>query len=134
MTVVLDSSAVLAALFKELGNEVVKDAFDDEPGRVLISAVNIAEVFGKLVDRGMTDDQVAQTIAFLPIRSVGFTPDDGLIAGSIRRNTKRFGLSLGDRACLSLAMRMNARILTSDREWSKIPADEIGGVEIELIR
>lgn len=31
--------------------------------------------------------------------------------------TRSFGLSLGDRACLSLGLRLGVAVLTSDRLW-----------------
>ena len=40
------------------------------------------------------------------------------------------GLSLGDRACLALAMRERSRVLTADRAWSDLDL----GVELALIR
>jgi len=40
------------------------------------------------------------------------------------------GLSLGDRACLALALREQAPVLTGDRAWSKVDV----GVEVVLIR
>jgi PIN domain nuclease of toxin-antitoxin system len=41
-------------------------------------------------------------------------------------------LSLGDRACLALARRLDVPALTSDRSWQAIAAQV--GVRVELIR
>jgi ribonuclease VapC len=46
--------------------------------------------------------------------------------------TRSAGLSLGDRACLALAVRLGTKALTADRSWSRIA--RAVGVEVELIR
>lgn len=48
----------------------------------------------------------------------------------LRAVTRRYGLSLGDRACLALAMREQSRVLTADRAWLKLHL----GVDIAVIR
>jgi ribonuclease VapC len=44
--------------------------------------------------------------------------------------TAPLGLSLGDRACLALAILLRLPIYTSDRVWKKLAL----GVEIRLLR
>jgi ribonuclease VapC len=44
--------------------------------------------------------------------------------------TKAFGLSFGDRACLALAIDQKAIALTSGRVWANVQI----GVDIQLIR
>ena len=51
-------------------------------------------------------------------------------AGQLRAATQEKGLSLGDRACVALAMREQAGIVTADRAWAGLDP----GVEVELIR
>jgi ribonuclease VapC len=41
-------------------------------------------------------------------------------AALLRPATRNAGLSLGDRACLALAMSMEARAVTTDRVWDKV--------------
>jgi ribonuclease VapC len=123
---VLDSSAVLAVLNAEPGAEVVMAVLDD----ALVSTVNYAEVVAKLVERG---NSYAQALSAL--RSIALTTADFDIAlarqtGALRAETKRRGLSLGDRACLSLAQREGVPAITGDRNW----VDAVEGVEIRLIR
>ncbi len=135
MTIVLDSSAVLAVLFNETGSDYVKAAYQDEDfENTLISAVNVAEVVGKLAHKGMTNDAIAQTLAAFPHRCVAFSSEEGMIAGVLFRHTKPHDLSIGDRACLALGMRMKARVLTADRIWGELDADRIRGATVESIR
>jgi PIN domain nuclease of toxin-antitoxin system len=53
-----------------------------------------------------------------------------LIAARLREKTKKYGLSLGDRACLSLAKLKSFPVLTADKIWAKLSV----GVEIKIIR
>lgn len=126
MTVALDSSAILALLFGEPGGDRVAPLV----GEAVISAVNLSEVVAKLIESGYRDDEAERAVdGFLP----SVMPFDAPLAidtGVLRRGTRRHGLSLGDRACLALARREKARVLTADRAWADLDI----GVEIEVIR
>ncbi len=123
----LDSSAVLALLYSEPGADRVAEAMS--VGAVL-SAVNLAEVATKLVDKGMSPGQVEQTVRELTIEIAPFDRELAIHTGLLRRATARAGLSLGDRACLALAERLRAPALTTDRAWTSLAFD----VEIISIR
>ncbi|MHB8733976.1 MAG: PIN domain-containing protein [Terriglobales bacterium] len=58
------------------------------------------------------------------------TPDDELHGVLLWPLTRRWGLSLGDRACLALAFQRHAPVLTADRLWAELDVD----VEIRLTR
>jgi PIN domain nuclease of toxin-antitoxin system len=123
---VLDASALLALFQAEAGAERVQAILD----RSSMSAVNWSEVLNKSIDRGvdiagMTDDLVALGVTVEP-----FTVQDSEAAARLRSATRTAGLALGDRACLSLALRMEATAITADRTWLGIDA----GVSVELIR
>jgi len=126
MTVVLDSSAVLALIFGEPGGDRVAPVV----GESVISAVNLSEIVAKLVERGYRDDEAERAVdGFLP----SVIPLDIALAidtGTLRGKTRQQGLSLGDRACLALARREEVRVLTADRAWADL---EIG-IKIEVIR
>lgn len=122
---VLDSSAVLAVLFAEAGAERV-DVY--LPG-ALLSAVNAGEVAGVLVDRGMTAAQARFAIEESGVRMIDFTFDQACKAGELRTATRKFGLSLGDRACLALALERGLPAITADRIWASVP-----GFNVVLIR
>ena len=124
--VVLDASALIALLMGEPGNTVVKAAM---PGPV-ISSVNLAETVAYMVDRGAPVDRVRSMVAEAPVETIAFDSELAFTAGALRAATRRFGLSLGDRACLALAQRLNLPVLTADRQWARVDI----GVEIRLIR
>ncbi|HEY3948755.1 type II toxin-antitoxin system VapC family toxin [Phenylobacterium sp.] len=123
--VVLDASAVLALILEEPGAAGVAAQLDG--GR--LSTVNLAEVAQRLADR-WTDAQVGAVLAAFPFEVVDFDRATAVRAGLMRRVTRAHGLSLGDRACLALAERLAAPVLTADRAWAELDL----GVEVVLIR
>jgi ribonuclease VapC len=126
VTVVLDSSALLALLWSEPGNETVRAVVD----RAMISAVNLAEVVSKLSDRGFDGSAAREAMANLRVAVVGFDEQQAMSVGNLRKATRHLGLSIGDRACLALAQTRAAKVLTADRTWTKLGL----GIVIVLIR
>lgn len=126
MSVILDSSAVLAFLNGEAGGEAAAQHFPDSS----MSVVNAIEVGTKLMDRGMTCDTAWEALDLLDITLIDVDASLATLATSLRENTRLKGLSLADRVCLALAMRENLPAVTSDRLWADL---EIG-CPIELIR
>ncbi|MEX6508065.1 type II toxin-antitoxin system VapC family toxin [Jiella sp. M17.18] len=122
----LDSSAVLAYLWSEPGSDDLASLIPD--GR--ISSVNVVEVVSKLIDHGLTGEAAKLLLAGLDLATVPFDRIQAQLAGTLRTETRRMGLSLGDRACLALALQEKARVVTADRAWADIDI----GVEVELIR
>ena len=123
---VLDASAVLALLNREKGAEIVESILP----RSVISTVNLAEVVTRLVAIGMPEGEIRETLSLLGLNSVSFEKEDAFEAGLLHGETKGYGLSLGDRACLALAKSRKAKAVTADQIWKNIDED----IEIELIR
>ena len=124
--VVLDASAVLAVLGGEPGADNVAAHI---PG-AKISAVNLAEVASVLSDRTAGTDVPRQLIRRLGLQVIPFTESVALVSGELRRKTRSFGLSLGDRACLALAQILKLPVLTGDRVWAGLEL----GIEVRVIR
>ena len=114
--VVLDSSAILAVLNKEPGSERI----EGDLSGALVSAVNLAEVVGKLVDNGLDEVAARDAIHSLGLVVVPFDPENAWAAGFLRKQTREHGLSLGDRACLTLAFSRRIPAVTTDRSWAKL--------------
>jgi PIN domain nuclease of toxin-antitoxin system len=123
---VLDSSAILALLFKEPGCQEVAGCL---PGS-LLSAVNLSEVVTKAVDTGMTLEETRLVVAGLPCELVPFDGEHAFLAAALRGATRAFGLSLGDRACLALGLNTGHPVVTADRMWEKCDV----GVQVIRIR
>ena len=126
MSYVVDASAVLAFVNNEPGSEAVESVLDN----AIISTVNLAEVGAKLVDKGMTVEEARQVRTSLGLQVRDF--DESLAEESVRLRsvTKSKGLSLGDRACLALAVLEKAEVLTTDRIWAELDI----GCDIQVIR
>jgi len=125
--VVLDASALLAVLNQEAGADRLTPEL---LSGATSSTVNLAEVHGKLVDRGLNPGD-AWEAAISPIREVAdFTAEHAKTAGRLISQTRSLGLSLGDRACLALGIALGAPVYTADRSWKKLNV----GVRIHVIR
>ena len=124
---VLDASAVLALLHKEPGFDVVQTSIAVS----VISSVNWAEVIQKIIARGGREpSEVVEELAYLGLAVIPFTADDAEMAAGLWSLGRRIGLSLGDRACLSLARTVGLPALTGDRRWATLDL----GAEVRLIR
>jgi PIN domain nuclease of toxin-antitoxin system len=123
---VLDASAVLTILRNEAGAALVRTRLP----HACISAVNLSEVVAKLAELRVPDDVIGLTLEDLDLNVRSFDQHEAIYAGRLRMATKARGLSLGDRACLSLAASLGATAVTADRAWRDVDV----GVPIELVR
>ena len=123
---VLDSSAILAFLFNEAGGDKASSLFRT----AMVSSVNLAEIISKQIDKGLPPDLAALRCDGLNLDVMPFDHELARLAGTLRADTKHKGLSLGDRACLALAIREDLVAVTADRNWANLDV----GCKIELIR
>jgi ribonuclease VapC len=123
---VLDASALIAFLRNEPGATKVAAVLT----RSCISAVNLAETYGKLVEYGKPLDAVAHEVERLQITVIPFDAEQARIAASLWKETRAVGMSLGDRACLSLAMKTSLPAFTTEGDWLKCNL----GVDVIKIR
>lgn len=126
MTVVLDASALLAYLKYEAGAGVVEAQLAD----AAISSVNWAEVVQKAIALGVDTDNMLDELRELEPVIEPFTWEDAEMAGRLWSQIRECGLSLGDRACLSLGARLGVTVLTSDRAWESLDLS----IDVQLIR
>ncbi|WP_250126659.1 type II toxin-antitoxin system VapC family toxin [Chroococcidiopsis sp. CCMEE 29] len=126
--VVLDASAVLALLHREPGWEMVAQRV----AGAIIGTVNLVEVMDKLTQQDVSAQVAKDALNFLKLDIRDFTQPLAEMASALLTDTKPFGLSFGDRACLALAKMENATALTGDRAWQQVK--EVIGVEVALIR
>lgn len=112
-SVVLDASAMLALLNQEIGADKVLGVLD----RLVISTVNLAEVYTRLIDSGMDAAAAVEAVTALGVDVCAFDAEQAVQCGALRPTTKSAGLSLGDRACLAFALSLGASVMTCDRAW-----------------
>ena len=121
---VLDASALLAVLFREVG-------FDAVPLEgSAVSAVNWSEVVQVATRReadvvGLGDALAAEGTVVVP-----FTAVHAEAAAALWPAARSAGLSLADRACLALARAYGVPALTADRAWTGVAT----GVEVVVVR
>jgi ribonuclease VapC len=118
---VIDASAVIGLIMAE---PIIADC--------ACSTVNQAEIVGYFARNGAPETDIRRMLQDLQLNIVPFDSELAFAAGLLLPLTRTAGLSLGDRACLALALRLGVKAITTDRSWLRI-AQEVG-VEIELIR
>jgi ribonuclease VapC len=124
--VVLDASALIALMREEKGAQRVATVID----HAVIGAVNLAEVVSKFVREGIAIGVVREWLEILELDVRPFDRELAYAAGALVPPTRAQGLSLGDRACLALALTLEAPAMTTDRVWRDLDI----GVAIEVIR
>lgn len=126
MTVVLDTSAVVAHLFREPGHLVVEACLES----AVIGAPTAAETISVLLRRGVDLHDARSALLDLCLRIEPLTAAVALRAGELVAGSRAVGLSLGDCCCLALAEAMGLDAVTADRQWLQIG----GPVKVRLIR
>lgn len=124
---VLDASALLAYLNNERGASTAAGVLEDEP---VMSAVNLSEVASKLVDAGIDVAEVNVMLDGLQMEVIAFDADAAYEVAALRPVTRKAGLSLGDRACMVLGLRLEIPVVTADQTWRNLPVP----VEVILLR
>lgn len=125
-SVVLDASALIAAIFEEEGGQIVEQHLS----HAILSTVNMAEVATYMLNHGIGSKEIYSSLSDLALETLDYTEKHAFLTAELRSKTKSKGLSLGDRACLSLAISEKLPVLTADRAWAKLDL----GVKIQLIR
>lgn len=124
---VLDASAILAMIFQEPGAEQLTEEILDN---AVASTVNLAEVQTKLVKKGYDPEVAWEDALLLETPPEPFTAGQAKMAGSLIATTEKYGLSLGDRSCLALAIALNAPVYTTEQVWKNLKV----GIPIHVIR
>lgn len=113
-------------LLSERGSEAVLTVLQGG----LLSSVNLTEIHTRMISFGAVPAHAWNRILSLQCEICPLTEDQARIAAELVTITRPYGLSLGDRACLALAIDRKAKVYTTDRVWKKIPL----GIEVEVIR
>jgi len=108
---VFDASAILAILQNERGAETLTDEIRKN---AVVSAVNLAEVQSKLVKKGHDPEEAWEDALSTMTLVEPFTGEQARIAGDLITTTEKYGLSLGDRSCLALAIALKAPVYTTE--------------------
>lgn len=115
MTTVVDASVVLAWLQNEPGSDEAEPLLTEG----VIGAANWSEVLQKSRQHGVDAELAARLLASFGLDVIEVTKDDGERAAALWR--KGGGLSLADRLCLALGLRLSLDVATADRRWDGLP-------------
>lgn len=126
MTIVIDSSALLALLFDEAGGDIALPLVRG----ARLSAVNLDEVLHKCVRRGMEAAAVLDSLRRLEVIVAPFDTEQACLSAALHARGQSLPLSFADRACLALGMVHGATVVTADRVWQAFDGD----IDIRLIR
>jgi PIN domain nuclease of toxin-antitoxin system len=123
MTVV-DASVVLAWLQDEEGSETAETLLMEG----VIGAANWSEVLQNARQNGVQPDIVARLLTSFGLHVANVTGPDGERAADLWHRGSP--LSLADRLCMALALRLGSAAATTDAEWEW----QSGAPELILLR
>ena len=124
---VLDASAVLAYLYQEPGADDVASRLDGS----LISSLNFSEVLQKAKRAGLDVDEIAELLRSTVGGVVPFDDVMAVDAAKLWDATHAAGLSLADRACLTLAAAVSGIAVTTDAAWGTV---DVPGAGVHVVR
>lgn len=125
--IVLDSSALLALLQQEKGSEIIQPLLEN----ATMSSINIAEVLTTLMRIHILPQEALLFIPDMIKEIIPFDLEQASLAAELYPQGKEKGLSLGDRACIALGIKLQAPIYTADKIWADLSID---CADIRLIR
>lgn len=113
---IFDTSAIIALIKQEPGYQILENVL----ANAAMSAVNLSELISVLTRSEIAEEEVNEIITDLVPQIIPFTNDIAIRAGKLIKNTKKFGLSLGDRACLATGIHHHMTIYTTDKIWQEL--------------
>ena len=123
MTSVIDASLVLAWLQDEPGSDEAEPLLMQG----IIGAANWSEVLQKARQHGAEPGAVGRLLSSFGLRVADVTATDAERAAELW--SRGASLSLGDRLCLALALRLEIAAATADADWQSVA----GGPELILL-
>ncbi|MBN8828093.1 MAG: type II toxin-antitoxin system VapC family toxin [Sphingobacteriia bacterium] len=125
--VVLDASAIIALIKKEPGSETVVKYLDN----AIISAVNLAEVVKYFIDNSdATIENIKNYISTLISEIIPVNEKIAYLSSELLKETKQYGLSLGDRICIATGIINKCKIITADQIWKNLSIKDVNIVVI----
>jgi PIN domain nuclease of toxin-antitoxin system len=96
-----------------------------------MSSINVSEVASILLDSEMTVEQVSRAMEPFIDSIIAFDFEYSILCAALKKSTKHLGLSLGDRACISLGIKLGLVIYTADKIWVEL---KLENADIRLIK
>lgn len=124
MSAVIDASVVLAWLQDEPGSDLAERHMVEG----IIGAANWSEVLQKARQHGAQPGLVARLLTSFGLEVADVTAEDGERAADLWVSGS--ALSLADRLCLGLALRLALAVVTTDAAWRSV----VHGPKVILVR
>jgi ribonuclease VapC len=115
VTTVIDASVVLVWLQDEPGSAEAEPLLMEG----LIGAANWSEVLQKARQHGNEPGLVGRLLTSFGLEVAGVTEQDAELAAGLWE--KASPLSLADRLCLALGLRLRLAVATADAAWKSVP-------------
>lgn len=126
--IVLDASALLALIQEEQGAQLLKPLMKFS----VMSTVNVAESLTALRCAGISSRESLILITDIITTIVPFDLEQASIVAELQsQQHKGLLLSLGDRACIALGIKLQIPIYTADKVWAQL---QLNNANIKLIR
>lgn len=125
--ILLDASALLALIQEEPGGEIIKPLLKFS----VMSTVNVAESLTVLQRTGLPTQESLILITDIIATIIPFDLEQAGYAAELQSYVQHRGLSLGDRACLALGIKLQIPIYTADKVWAQL---QLNNATIKLIR
>ena len=125
--VILDASALLALIQEETGAEIIKPLLKFS----VMSVVNVTETLSVLQRTNISPEEGLTLITDIVTTIVPFDLEQAEQVAKLHPLVQPQGLSLADRACIGLGIKLQIPIYTADRIWDELKLDNI---DIRLIR
>ena len=98
----------------------------------VMSTINVAEVAKYFVEKhNIAISVIKSAIESNLYEVIPFDAEQAYISAELITITKKYGLSIGDRACLALGMTKGYPVYTADKIWANL---NIPNLSINIIR
>lgn len=114
--ILLDTSALIALIKKESGYQKIEEVLPYSA----ISSVNLCELVSILARNNILENEIDEIIEDIVPEIIPFCENIAIKAGKLSKYSAKYGLSLGDKACLATAEYYNMNVYTTDKIWSEL--------------
>lgn len=125
---VVDTSALLAFVFDEPGGPRFLGMIGEKP---VMSTVCWSEVSQKALAHGVSPSDAGRVAAAAGLDFAPLTFARAERLAGLWQQTRELGLSLAERACLSLGLELGCPVVTAVGAWQQL---DLAGLEIRLLR
>ncbi len=114
--IILDSSALLALIQEEPGAEIIKPLLKFS----VMSTVNVTETLSILHRTNIPPEEGVVLVSDIITTIVPFDLEQSKSCADLHPLVKTKGLSLADRACIALGIKLQIPIYTADKIWLEL--------------